>query len=90
LSHVQETSLDVYYQKVLPKLRQKQRQVMQVFLDNPHCDYTNMEAAVILRWSINRVTPRVLELRDQGLLVQSCRRRCKITRNMANAWRLQF
>ena len=88
MSQVQQTSLDVYYQKVLPNLMRRQREVLRVFIDNPYRDFTNMELSVYLRWSINRVTPRVLELRNKGLLVKYCRRRCGVTKNMALAWRL--
>jgi len=88
LSQVQQTSLDVYYQKVLPNLMRRQREVLRVFIDNPYRDFTNMEVAAMLGFSINRITPRVLELRNKGLLVKYCRRRCAVTGNMAYAWRL--
>jgi hypothetical protein len=42
-------------------------------------DATNAEIAAHLAWPINRVTPRMLELRKMGLVLQSCRRDCKAT-----------
>lgn len=89
MGQVQQTSLDVYYNKVLPNLPERQREVLQVFLDNPYRDFTNWEIAVYLNWTINRVTGRVWELRnEEGLLVQSCKRKCNVTGNTALAWRL--
>lgn len=81
---VQDTSLQAYYEKVLPALGEKQREVLKVF-DGIN-DYTNMEIARILGFSINRVTPRVFELRKLGLVKNSQRRQCKVTQNMAIAW----
>lgn len=86
---VQETSLDVYYHKVLPTLGRRQRQVWNLFETYNRQNLTNMEAAELLGWSINRVTPRVLELRELGLLVFSRRRRCTVTGNFAMAWKLK-
>jgi len=81
----QETSLRAYYDKVLPHLGERQTQVLKVF-KSEGLDLTNMEAARLLRWSINRVTPRVLELRHLGLLMFNQRRRCQVTGNYAMAW----
>ena len=84
---VQQTSLEAYAQ-VLPQLPERRRQVLQVFIGNPYRDFTNLEVARELGWDINRVTPRVLELREMGLLEFSCQRSCRITGNTAMAWRL--
>ena len=40
---------------------------------------TNMELAEILSWSINRVTPRIGELRNLGYVREFCVRKCRIT-----------
>lgn len=50
---------------------------------------TNMEVAYLLGWSINRVTPRVLELRVEGLVVACGVRECKVTGRMAHVWRVR-
>lgn len=39
-------------------------------------DITNAEIAQHLGWPINRVTPRTLELRQQGLVVKGRKRKC--------------
>lgn len=85
---VQQTSL-LAYNEVLPKLRRRQEEVLNVFLADPlqYPDYTNMEVADVLGWSINRVTPRVLELRDLGVLEYACTRLCTVTGYTAMAWR---
>lgn len=86
---VQDTSLEVYFVKVLPRLAEKQATVYRVLQDatSRGFDMTNREIAALLKWDINRVTPRVLELREKGLVVLSCRRRCGVTGNMAYAWK---
>jgi len=80
-----DTSLEAYFNRVLPHLSEKQAAVLNVFKHGEA--FTNAEVAAILGWSINRVTPRVLELRQKGLLVCAERRRCTVTGNMAYAWR---
>ena len=47
---------------------------------------TNMEIAEALGWSINRVTPRVLELRHAGFLQKMGVKRCRITNNNCLFW----
>ena len=84
--NLQDTSLEAYYTRVLPVLGERQHQVYEVFM-RAHHSMTNMEVANILGWSINRVTPRVLELRELGLLEFAERRRCRITGNNAMSWR---
>lgn len=48
---------------------------------------TNMELASHLGWSINRVTPRVLELRNESFVVYEGSRSCKVTGRTAYVWR---
>lgn len=48
-----------------------------------------MELAQKLGWSINRVTPRVLELRQLEVLEEANRRKCQVTGNNAYSWRLK-
>lgn len=40
---------------------------------------TAMEISDFLHWSINRVTPRIFELRHQGLIIQYGVRCCGVT-----------
>lgn len=84
---VQETSLEVYFRKVLPKLSIRQRQILTIFqCQKATSSLTNMEVAEQLGWSINRVTPRVLELRNLGVLMFHQTRRCQVTGNNAMTW----
>ena len=96
-TNVQATSLRVYFNKVYPELGEKQREVLRVFRENLTMTFTNMELADELGWSINRVTPRVFELRGKGknnphkdrpLIIESERRICRVTKNKAIAWQL--
>ena len=87
--NMQDTSLEAYYNKVLPHLTRKQQAIMTFFFLHKNCNYTNAELSQKMGWAINRITPRVLELRILGKLERSCRRLCTVTRNSANAWRLK-
>jgi len=95
MTSMQSTSLEVYFGEVLPTLNERQGQVLDIFIENPAMDFTNMELAEELGWSINRVTPRVYELRGKGkhnslqwnpVLVESRRRECRVTGRTAVAW----
>jgi len=84
------TSLNAYYGEVLPNIGSRQQTVLELFISNNEIkDYTNSEISEILGWGINRVTPRVFELRYQGLLEESQKRSCKITGRTAIAWKLR-
>jgi len=92
---MQPTSLEAYFGEVLPKLTQMQNEVLKIFYENSTLDFTNMELADELGWSINRVTPRVYELRGEGknnplkhnpLLIENRRRPCRVTKRTAIAW----
>ena len=48
-----------------------------------------MEIAAALDWSINRVTPRIKELRDIGVVETAGLRNCKITGEVVNIWRMK-
>jgi len=89
--NMQETSLDAYFSEVLPTLGERHQQVLKIFI--------NMELSDELDWSVNRVTPRVFELRGMGknnplknkpILVKSELRPCRITKRMVNAWGLNY
>lgn len=66
----------------------KQKEVLDALRVFP--DATNAEIAARLGWPVNRVTPRIFELRSEefgSLVLESCRRRCKVTGSMAYAWK---
>ena len=90
-------SLEAYFGEVVPNLSQMQTEVLTVFYDNPTLDFTNMEVAEELGFSINRVTPRTYELRGEGknnplkhnpVLIESRQRPCRVTGRTAWAWSL--
>lgn len=81
---LQQTSLEAY-QKVQPKISYSQQAILSV-LEGFKSPLTNAEIAKLLGWAINRVTPRVLELRNKGLLVDCGVRPCTVTQNNAHQW----
>lgn len=85
---VQETSLFAYA-TILPKLGEKQREVLAVFEDRPYKNFTNMELSRDLAWGINRVTPRVKELRNMNFLEEKEKRTCEMTGMRVIAWGLK-
>jgi predicted ArsR family transcriptional regulator len=64
---VQQTSLQAYFNEVKPKLNQKQHEVYRAFEEYGPC--TNKQLAEITGKPVNTITPRVLELRTKGFLV---------------------
>jgi predicted transcriptional regulator len=80
---ISDTSLHAYA-LATQHLGAKQKAVLDALRFFP--DATNAEIAAHLAWPINRITPRMGELRQQGLVLESCRRRCKVTGGMAWAW----
>jgi hypothetical protein len=81
---IQDTSLHAYA-LATQNLGAKQKQVLDALRFFP--DATNAEIAAHMGWPINRVTPRMGELRDQELVLDAGRPRCKVTGGMARAWR---
>jgi hypothetical protein len=61
----------------------KQKQVLDALRFFP--DGTNAEIAAHLKWPVNRITPRILELRTMELVFDAGRRRCRVTGSMAHA-----
>jgi len=84
---IQQTSLKAF-QEIQPKLPECRRIVYET-IKKADKDLTNMEIAARLGWSINRVTPRVKELREMGLVILSQVRKCRVTKNTAKAWKIK-
>ena len=82
---MQATSLEAY-EEVVKTLGKRQYAVYTTIKHNS-TSLTNSEIADALGWSINRVTPRVFELRKQGLVCEDRRRYCDITGRTVIAWR---
>lgn len=81
-------------------LAEKQRVVLELIESGE--DWTYQELAAGLHWSVNRVIPRVYELRGYGrgpdgqpaqilpaLVVVSRKRACRVTGEVVTAWRAQ-
>lgn len=65
----------------------RQRAVYDIIRKHPD-GVSNSEIAFALHWSINRVTPRVLELRQRELVEMAERRECWITGSTVQTWRV--
>lgn len=81
---IQDTSIWAYAHAT-QNLGAKQKQVLDALRFFP--DATNTEIAAHLKWPINRITPRIGELRKMGLVLDAGRRPCKVTGSTAHAWR---
>lgn len=80
---VQETSLEAY--KILePELGSLQKEVYYIIQNNP--GMSNHDIARYLQWEINRVTPRVKELRDKGIVIYSHTKNDRITKRRVMCW----
>lgn len=87
MSSVRDTSLLAYVSEVEQTLGFRQQAVLTII--NVLMSATNSEIAKALGWSINRVTPRVFELRQLGYVVVDEKRPCLVTGRMAYAWRVR-
>lgn len=82
MSNVRQTSVEAYFE-VLPKLGNRQFEVMMALYTKPA---TDKEIAEKLNRPINTVTPRRNELVKQGIVEEKERRECSITGHRAIAW----
>lgn len=80
----QETSKDAYLD-TLPITPGHHDIIMDVL--NQKGQASNMEIADALGWSINRVTPRIFELRTKGEVIAATKRICRITGRRVIVWR---
>lgn len=82
---IQETSVGAY-RDVKPTLAGKHAEFMAELAK--HKNATNLELSQRLGWPINTITPRTLELRKKGLVVEDERRHCKVSGRRAIAWKV--
>ena len=82
---VRQTSLEAFV-RIRPRISPNQRIVLDV-IEKSVFGITNMEIAVFLGWSVNRVTPRVNELVIDNRVFSCCVRNCFITGYKAHAWK---
>ena len=85
-TNVQETSLAAYHDEVKPTLTSRHSAVVAAL--KRYEDATNNELAQVLGWQINRVTPRIFELREMGAVVESQRRKDLFTGRLSIAWKV--
>ena len=67
-------------------LNKKQLEVLRIMQDKP--DWTYQELSSSMGWSVNRIIPRVMELRQLGLIVMGGKRQCGTTGMIVQSWRL--
>jgi hypothetical protein len=87
---MQQTSLQAYFQEIIPIIGQRQQAVLEALKTLGNA--SNMMIASQLGWSINRVTPRVNELRKTSppLVISSGVNPCKVTGRKVNYWRCSY
>lgn len=83
---IRDTSITAYLNEVRPTLAPRHLAVLEVFGRSDGRYFTNSEIAQALGWSINRVTGRVKELREAGILEESRKRQCAVTLRDVHAW----
>lgn len=81
---IQDTSQKAYIEDVVPTLGERQLEVLTALRSLGEA--TNSELSVRLNWTINRVTPRVYELRKAGKVIDLGKRPCTVTGRMAYVW----
>lgn len=85
-TQIQTTSLNAFFSEVVATLGERHKSVLEAMKQRQN--FTNTELSEFLGWSINRVTPRVKELRQKGFITEDIRRECKITNRIVIAWKL--
>jgi hypothetical protein len=81
---IQDTSL-LAHKIATHNLGRKQKEVLDCL--RYFRDATNAELSARMGWPVNRIAPRVLELRKMGLILDAGRRSCKVTGSTAHSWR---
>lgn len=84
---IQETSRLAYFEEVKPTIGNRHKEVITAL--SGATDMTNSELAEKLDWGINRVTPRIWELREKGIVIESQKRPCRVTSRTALAWKIK-
>jgi hypothetical protein len=86
MKNVQDTSLESYFEEVLPTLGVRQKLVYDA-IASLGCP-TDMEISKFLNVEIRSVGPRRNELMHLGLIKLCEKRQCSITRRTAKSWRV--
>jgi len=103
LMTVRDTSIEAYYNHVLPNISRSERWILEVFVDFYPAieDWTNREVHQYLQKQVwgesndpnctvpnSSITARVKGLRDRGILISNGKRKCKVTTNRVYAWKI--
>ena len=88
MNDIQITSLEAYAKQVHPNLGARQALVLQ-YLRSAGA-HTNAEISHALNKPINEITPRCLELRKMGLVLEAGKRLCAVTGNRAHVWAAKY
>ena len=78
MRRMRDTSLEAYYGASIHDWSNKERQVMDAFV-NPNVTYTRQQLARAVRMPINAVCGRVCALLDKGALVVRGEQKCRTT-----------
>lgn len=81
---IQDSSLKAYY-AIQSSLSQRQKQVFAALSSVSNA--TNRELTEMTGLRINEVTPRIMELRKRGVVVEACHRRCRQSGRTVIAWK---
>ena len=81
---ISNTSLKVFFEKILPTLGHRQRLVFGELTRVG--ESTNKELANLLHCDPCSVTGRVKELRDRNLVILHCERQCRVTGEKVKCW----
>lgn len=85
---IQETSLIAYEDLKRDKILSDRQESVYNILKNLECA-NNTILSLKLGWTINRITPRILELRKMGLVIKDSIRPCPITKKLTWFWRIK-
>jgi hypothetical protein len=69
------------------KLSQRQQQVLDKMYKRDNWSFQELSEA--LEWTVNRVIPRVFELRQMGLVEPAPKRQCTKTKMLITPWRVK-
>ena len=83
---MQQTSL-LAYSQLQPELGERQRLVLEALRKLKEAN--NLMVSKSLGLAINQITPRMLELRKLGLVVQSYTYPCPYTNKLTRFWRIK-
>jgi predicted HTH transcriptional regulator len=81
---IQSTSLEAFIH-IQRSLNRLQNEVLKAARTQPNV--TDQELAYMLKWPINRITPRRGELVEKGLVEEAGRRKCRVGTREVMSWR---